>query len=73
MDVVNELPKLQLGAVKWSYAKYVQAVLGERARLVEAAQIDFAADVDPSRGDAKDAQFTETTEGETGTDGQGGR
>ena len=70
--VLDELPEAIRAALLPAHAEDVEPVLGERAGLVEAADVDLAADVDARGRDAEDAKLAEAADGEAGADGDGG-
>lgn len=71
--IVDEFTKLLLRAVERPHTKYVESIFSECTGLVKATHVDLAANINPSGGDAKDAQLAKTTNRKTGTDGQGSR
>jgi hypothetical protein len=52
------------------HTQYIEAVLGERTRLVETYDVDLAPDVDSIRRDAENSLFAEALDGKGGTDGE---
>ena len=70
--VLDELPEAVRAALLAAHPEDVEPVLGERAGLVEAADVDLAADVDARGRDAEDAELAKAADGEAGADGEGG-
>lgn len=72
MDVLEELPEPVRVPLGRAHAEDVEAVFGERARFVEAADVDLPRDVHAAGRDAEDAELAEAADREAGTDGEGG-